>query len=770
MAAILGHLGLRKKPFLSQSDAVDIFDRNWHQRVVNKHCYLPLLAFFVILTSCKNENNEKESKEANKQDDTKFFKKPIEEVPELAQNQLANEPTEFLRRQASSSIHWQPWSSEIITYAKKSQRLIFVCIGSTQYPQSEKLVQLLDTQFVEEINDNFVPVLADTETDPNLALACNFLSLEQRRNISFPFLLWLSHEGNPVAWIPVRANEDNDLLTGFRRAYNTIQTIREQSNRYIIENSRYDNENRLNRFKSIFISNDEQKKKELTKPKIFSALQRLADLYDPLEASFDNTGGIPPGNLITTLSRASQHPASPSRFKADAKKATQQSVEKLTTSAILDPLDHYFFSRRNSNSFAVPFPSKNLSIQAEMLSAISSAPPTKASQRAQNAMLTQLAKGSFQTNSVVLDETNRFAFYWKLNDLSEFLTDEELIVVKAAFNLQARGNIATNDDPTRIYFRQNTLGLQRFGSELATATNLDEEHAENLLVSASKKIETRRNKILQSSDSIYSESTQTLATQARLLTALAHSYASNPTDSTLATLQTTGQKLLADFLTEDGTLLRVPSLEGRRSIPAFAYDYAVTLEALLEWYRVTWDSQLIEQTHKLATQLLDNFIDIHDLLIEIQIENHPLKIPIINSEMIFGPSTWGISYGALARLKSLGYTHPKLDSTLTNISAFLQNRITQVPVIHTDFLLGALRNIDNHLLIISSDHKENKNLKNKLATAEFDHVTTIISDATSENLPPLGNKAALLLKDGETATSFSNSNQILSGLRRAIAK
>lgn len=46
-------------------------------------------------------------------------------------NQLADAPTDFLRRYADAPVHWQPLTHETTRVARESKRMMFVYVGSS---------------------------------------------------------------------------------------------------------------------------------------------------------------------------------------------------------------------------------------------------------------------------------------------------------------------------------------------------------------------------------------------------------------------------------------------------------------------------------------------------------------------------------------------------------------------------------------------------------------------------------------------------------------
>ena len=718
------------------------------------------------MLSCRKGTDNSTSNEKEK---TQFFETPPEEVVELTSNRLSNEPSDFLRNQATSAINWQPWDPEVLDFAKKSQRLILAFVGSTNHLDSLSVAQLLEDEFATQINENYVPVMADLELNPTLALACNFLSSERSEPIAFPYFIWISHEGNPVAWTQVNSSSDESILLGFRRAEGTVQAIINKSNRYVIENSRYDNEGRLERISSARDLDEETKAQQPTRNSLFLSAQVMTELYDSLNKTFDNTGGIPPGNLITSLARISQHPAAPPRLKRNAAKATKESVELLASAPIRDPLDGYFFTRRNSRSFAIPALSKNLRTQAEMLSAMASSPRTPTSSLAIQQMLTSLSDAPLLSESLRDEKISETAYFWSLDSLKDILSEEEMEVSRVAFNLRSLGNVPNTDDPNRNLFRMNSLGLHLFGPELAQKVGKSEAQTEALLASSIEKIKSRRAEILEAGDSLMLESMLVLSAKSRLLTALARTQASQPQESTLTAVNTLGTEILTNFQEESGHLLRTPTLANARKRPAFANDYVVTLEALLEWYRVTWNPEILEKAEQLTTILLNEFTTEDNFLIEKQLEDSLLTFPIFSWNMVFGPSTWGTAHGALSRMASLGHQHPKLADTISAATPILHLSIQQTPITFTDYLLGALNNVDGYVLVVTESQKNNQELRNTLAKTPFDSICTVIESDSFSDLSSPGENAAVLLKQGQRIATYPTADEIPASLRSVLA-
>ena len=90
-------------------------------------------------------------------------------------------------------INWQPWTEKAIENAELSQRLLLLVVGSATDQKTIRVCKLLENEFSDHINKNYVPVLADIELNPDLALSCYALSSENNTSIAYPFFLSLIH-------------------------------------------------------------------------------------------------------------------------------------------------------------------------------------------------------------------------------------------------------------------------------------------------------------------------------------------------------------------------------------------------------------------------------------------------------------------------------------------------------------------------------------------------------------------------------------------------
>jgi uncharacterized protein YyaL (SSP411 family) len=107
---------------------------------------------------------------------------------------LADAPSAFIRAQATSPIHWQPWTDAVLAQAKQQPKSVYVFIGS---PLSELTRATINQTFTSEktvawLNENFFCIFVDADAQPDVAaLGQHFITTVKQLKGS-PVHLWLT--------------------------------------------------------------------------------------------------------------------------------------------------------------------------------------------------------------------------------------------------------------------------------------------------------------------------------------------------------------------------------------------------------------------------------------------------------------------------------------------------------------------------------------------------------------------------------------------------
>lgn len=611
----------------------------------------------AVLTGCDRKESEPIEKE-----NTSFFDSPPVTVAELHRNAMGTEPSDFLRSRASDPLHWQPWSPALLEGAKAEQKLIFAVVGSGRFPECAALLDTLrqKPEIIKELHDHYVCSLVDVELHPELALQSAVLSAEIRRRIGFPFLMWMSHEGNPVAWLPLSAADLDDLDEVFENSNAMVSLIWRDSSRYVINNSRRDNEGRQVRQTPVLAEADQT---ESLKVVAHDALRRLSSLYDPGTGNMDGGGGLVPTSLwrlSATAALSAQTDPSVARRLAGL---LEGNTDLLLRSPIHDPLDGGFFSARRSSGWEIPVFMKTADTQVQVALALARSSALLDSARHLNVAQEVLefagrhfgpdgaGLGSYDAN--LPEELESLVYLWSQDALREFLTAEEFAVASAAYGISSLGNIPPESDPKRQFFRKNSLGAKRSAAEVAEDLGRDPAEVQGLLDAVRKRLLAQREEALGRGNSSFMERSRVTATNARYVTALAEIAAITGDPAMLER----ARNMLADIETKhrtpDGRLLRLAQADDRRMIPARAEDYAALVDAQLALYRVDLDLAHLTAARNLVSALLADHLNPDGFIIEPPLTKRVGELSIISNSMVFGDSTWGALFGALTRIRQL---------------------------------------------------------------------------------------------------------------------
>ena len=405
---------------------------------------LGVLAFSII--SCEKPPK----KEAKKENPEEFFKgSPEENISEL-KNEFAEAPTVLMRTFKDSALPWQQWDRSLLEKAKRTQKLIMLMILNPNIPSAQSALSNIeaDPDFAQTLADNYVLSVADTHAFPELATTSYLLAGEIGEGISFPFVMWLSFEGSPVAWFPFGTLDGKNFTSQLEGSHLLLSNLLNESEKYVIENSRSDVDRRVESLKQRFSEMSEDQIGTIANS--FKRKGRsLVALYDRGSASVDEVGGLLPSRVLMLYALQASHPAVYSGVQESAHAATVGLAKTIAFSALADPTGGYFFAQRTSTG-SVPLLVKTLPSQASLASAFALAADAtgeasiqKQAKELFDYLMTDWSEAvdgleSINTNLKVNKDQ---LFIPSIAALAKFLTPEEVTKAKAVFRLSDEGNL-----------------------------------------------------------------------------------------------------------------------------------------------------------------------------------------------------------------------------------------------------------------------------------------------------------------------------------------
>jgi uncharacterized protein YyaL (SSP411 family) len=615
-------------------------------------------------------------------------KVPIKVVPELLRNQLGPLPGALSESQSLSPIRWQPWTEESFSRAKESNRLVFAVIGLPQNPNSFKSLQALasDERLVQTINSDYVPILVDGDASREMSILSADLCMEINQPLNMPLFLWMTHQGNPVAWIPAAKADDDSLYDLFNQSHLMVSQMWGDSPEYILKNSSLDNANRRERLqsrKNVKVMSREPALDTLR------ALRQLASLYDPYSRTFDETGGLFPSSSLELLSAAAVHPGLPDEIKTRCLETMRELLVDILPSAMFDPLDGGVFSSKNGPTWALPSFARDCVSQARVAVALLEAHRATGNTRAleQALALIAYAEKSHQTPDGLFflglsREVEPEAWMWSVEEVRKLLSPQDAEMWIQATGMRDLGNLPSEIDPQRRFFRANTVGLLKSISEMAA-------DAGQPLADFTARFDAVRNKLIDArasrSAKVVNEEIAHAPSTLRMVSAYAAAFASTGD----ASYRQKAVKLLgqAREAYSDGPRLRSFPREAPAAVGAGrAFLYALTIQSALDVAAITSDEPWLVWAEDLATTAAELFTA-NDFLKECPDEAKLVDLPVTDLVMLFDDSTAGLVSMGECRLAEIG--RPMVES-FSNLATPMPTYVLERPVLHTDLLLAAI--------------------------------------------------------------------------------
>ena len=660
---------------------------------------------------------------------------------ELATNRVGSLPGGVYASQANSAIHWQPWELATFERAAKAKRLVFLVIAMPQYLSFYEVLGDLekDATMVALINNNYVPVLVDGEAAREVGLLTVDLAGEIKRPVQLPMLVWVTPEVNPVAWIPVAPGEPGKVREMFDRSHAMVIRTWESSPDYVSTNSELDNVNRRERIAQRKNASAASKDPAVD---VVRAIRQLASLYDPVSRSFDDAGGLFPTGGIEALASAVLCPAVPEEIRARCLRTLQELMTDLLPSAMFDPLDGGLFASRRGGAWALPVFERDGTRQAQAVMAL-----CRVYQATGDAGVLARALGVLG----YLEKTNATAdglfalgvsppkpteqWLWTVEEVQKALPKEDAAWWIKATAMRGLGNLPSEVDPKKVFWRRNSLGMGKPKATIAAELGLTPEAFE-------ARYDTVRKRLLDDRTTrmgvIVKDETAHAATTFRMVSAYAAAYCA------------TGDPAMRDRAVKVLTLARKTFCEGANlwlyptktvaSISAGrAFLYALALQASLDVADVTEDESWSRWADDLASTAAERFAAT-DYLKECADDARVFDLPITDLSMFFDESTAGLISAAEGRLTARG--RPLVES-FTRLATPLPMFAVGRPILHTDLIQATL--VRHHAALVVMGKQLPEALKTAVARLPLRMIKRRVANAGDQ--VPAG-AVKIVLPDG----------------------
>ena len=623
-------------------------------------------------------------------------------VSELLSNRLGGLPGAAYRSQADSPIRWQPWTQETLDRAKMAQRLVFAVVIMPQQPGFQRILAHLanDRETVDLINSHYVPVLVDGDASREVGLLTADLCAEIKRPVNLPLFLWMTHEGNPVAWLPVtQTSGPSGVSEIFGQSHTMVSQMWQDAASYVLTNSALDHANRRSRLEQRKMSKVTSKQPAQD---ALRAIRQLSSLYDPFSRSFDETGGLFPSGSLELLATAACHPGLPDDLRARCLQTTRDLLKDLLPSPMFDPLDGGVFSSRSGMTWELPSFVRDCPMQARAAVALLAAHRATGDPLALERALALIAfaekqyatpDGLFAVGLSARPKPDQWM--WNVEEIRSILPAEDAEWWIKASAMQGLGNLPSEADPQREYFRENTIRLGKATAGLAADAGIPlESFKARLDASKAKLLDVRQRRF----GHIARDENPHVGSTFRMVSAYAAAFAATGED---------GYRRRAVELLErarkafgDGPRLRNFTVPAPDPLGAGrAFTYALALQAVLDVAATTSDERWLVSAEDLATTAAELFTG-KGFLKECPDTAKLIDVPVTDLVMLFEDSTAGLFSMAESRLAGIGRP---LVADFSELATPLPLYVIDRPVLHTDLLLATLSRHYQVVVVLGPD-------------------------------------------------------------------
>ena len=508
-------------------------------------------------------------------------------------NHLANESSPYLLQHAKNPVDWYPWGEEVLAKAKTENKLMIISVGyaACHWCHVMEHESFEDSTVAAIMNEHFVSIKVDREERPDVddvyMTACHLAS---GRGCGWPLNAFALPDGRPV-WAGTYSPKKQwlEILTYFQKLYQEepekLETYAQQLMDGIKGNEQI-----------LFNDSDQS----FTEDKLQGITKRFLSNIDFKKGGREGAPKFPmPNNYQFLLSQYF--------YTKDAKvlEAVTTTLDKMANGGIYDHLGGGFARYSTDADWKVPHFEKMLYDNGQLVSLYSEAYMVTKNPLYKEVVEGTLAyikremtdkSGGFYSSLDADSEGVEGKFYvWTKEEMAAVLQDDlQTKLLADYYEVSKKGN----------WEHTNVLHRKKSVADIAKRWNQSEETLNNSIKDAKEKLFAARAKRTRPGldDKVLT------SWNALMLKGYVDAYRAFGNKDYLETALKNARFIDSQMLQADNRLNRNYK-DGKSVINAFLDDYALTAEAFIALYQVTFDEQWLKKADALCNYALLNFFD-----------------------------------------------------------------------------------------------------------------------------------------------------------------
>ena len=517
-----------------------------------------------------------------------------EEEKHLYTNQLVNESSPYLLQHAHNPVNWHPWKEGALTEAKEKNKLLLISIGyaACHWCHVMEHESFEDTLVARIMNDNFMPIKVDREERPDVddvyMTACQLAS---QKGCGWPLNAIALPDGRPIwagTYFPKK--EWVKVLEYFIDLHQKEPGKLEEYATQLLEG--------VQSLETIAINPN---------PSNFSA-DSLRQMGNNFLANIDFIKGGRQGAPKFPLPNNWQLLLRYHHFSGDAQalEAVNRTLTEMALGGIYDHLGGGFARYSTDAEWKVPHFEKMLYDNGQLMSVYAQAFQLTKNPLYERSVRETLdfieremtdAEGGFYSSYDADTEGEEGKFYvWEASTIDSVLGDAAMAkVFSDYYEISEKGNWEEG---------KNILYRRKSSEAVANSHSLTVAQLETMMAKARQKLFEARNARTKPGldDKILT------AWNALMLQGYVDAYKAFGEEKYKAAALKNGQFILSKMMQADGRLNRNYK-DGNSVINAFLDDYALTIQAFLGLYEITFDETWLTKADALAAYAMAHFQD-----------------------------------------------------------------------------------------------------------------------------------------------------------------
>jgi hypothetical protein len=515
-------------------------------------------------------------------------------------NALAGEKSPYLLQHAHNPVDWLPWGEAAFEKARKEDKPILLSVGysTCHWCHVMERESFEDEETAKMLNEQFVPIKVDREERPDVDLTYMTYAQAVSGGGGWPLNVWLTPALKPFFAGTYFPPEDRGGRMGFKSVLAKIAEVWKDDRAGVLERS----ESALAKLQEYL--NDEQQAHDAPFDAVLKkAYDDIANAFDYHEGGFSGAPKFPRPVTLQLLGRLRKHLAA----KKDESEANwsvamvKTTLSSMGLGGIRDHVGGGFHRYSVDGYWHIPHYEKMLYDQGQLLSAYvegyqhTGLPNYAVIAREIVEYLRRELRhpeGGFysaEDADSYTDDTRTHkgegAFYvWKASEIDELLGKEEGSVFRYAYGARRDGNARPESDPQEELKGLNTLFRAYSPKKTAEFFKLEESQVAEILTRGKQTLFEAR----QRRPHPHLDDKVLAAWNGLTISGLAKGAGVFDEPGWLELARQSAQ-FIWEKMSENGKNLKRSWREGTATVAAFAPDYALLIQGLLDLYEAGFE-------------------------------------------------------------------------------------------------------------------------------------------------------------------------------------